>query len=488
MAKSVKILITLLALLGCIAVGIFSYNNYYIPYTLLSVLPEPDLSGVEKQVSDEVQTRLRAVHQNPKADTTWGKLAMILDVHGLKNESISCYKQANNLNQDDFRWPYFCAIVLNEMGSLEANHFFEKSIQLNQDYPPLQVRYGQALLNSNRAEEAEQFFHKAVILDSTSSHAYLGLAQIAISQDNLELSLTHLTKAIKLTPQFREAHGMLADVFRRLGKLDKAAQELQITQKLPLATTLSDPIYEELEAQGISAFWYKKRAFIFLNKNQPQEAVEEIRIALEFRPDPDGYNFLGNVLSQMGRHDEAANEFQKAITLAPNNVISYNNVGKALWRADKPQDASVWFERAIRLNPKVPELYLNLGGVYVQLTRPAEAVLTLQRGLRVIKDFVPIEIELAWLLATEPNNEVRDGAEALRLAKKTYEQTDHSDIGTLDVLAAAYAENREFTKAVQLARKAYQLALSNQQKAIANQIQIRLNLYLAGKPYYRREL
>ena len=97
--------------------------------------------------------------------------------------------------------------------------------------------------------------------------------------------------------------------------------------------------------------------------------------------------------------------------------------------------------------------------------------------------FMPIAVRLAWLLATNPNAEIRDGTEAVRLATKAYELTDHSDIETLDVLAAAYAENGNFDKAVKHARKAYRLAQSAKHVALANQIQNRLNLYLAKKPY-----
>jgi len=98
--------------------------------------------------------------------------------------------------------------------------------------------------------------------------------------------------------------------------------------------------------------------------------------------------------------------------------------------------------------------------------------------------FIPISVRLAWLVATAPNQELRNGAEAVDLAKAACQKTRYSDPEMLDVLAAGYAEAGQFEAAVQTARKALQLAKSSQQEELAKQIQMRLSLYLAGKPFH----
>jgi hypothetical protein len=55
---------------------------------------------------------------------------------------------------------------------------------------------------------------------------------------------------------------------------------------------------------------------------------------------------------------------------------------------------------------------------------------------------------LAWFLATCPNNRFRNGNEAVSVAKKAYELSDRKRSGTYDTLAGAHAETGEFEQAI----------------------------------------
>jgi len=99
---------------------------------------------------------------------------------------------------------------------------------------------------------------------------------------------------------------------------------------------------------------------------------------------------------------------------------------------------------------------------------------------------LPIVNRLAWLLATGPDPSLRNAREAVNLAKTACEKTKYSDPESLDVLAAAYAESGDFKRAVELARKVHGMMVSSERQELAKQIQSRLNLYLAKKPYHSK--
>jgi tetratricopeptide (TPR) repeat protein len=61
---------------------------------------------------------------------------------------------------------------------------------------------------------------------------------------------------------------------------------------------------------------------------------------------------------------------------------------------------------------------------------------------------------LAWVLATSPMDELRDGDRAIELAEKAAELTDYQEAYILSTLASAYAEVGDFEKAVQWSEKA----------------------------------
>ena len=65
---------------------------------------------------------------------------------------------------------------------------------------------------------------------------------------------------------------------------------------------------------------------------------------------------------------------------------------------------------------------------------------------------------LAWLLAAHPSDALRNGAEAVRLAERACELSEHREPVMLGTLAAAYAEAGRFGDAVKTAEKARDLA------------------------------
>ena len=476
----------ILALSALIIVSFVLYKSVYLPRSALTMLPNPDLTEIEPQVAEELRNRRIAVEKNPDSADSWGKLGMVLDIHNFKRESIPCYKRALALNPTEFRWSYFGAIVLNEMVSPESLEWFERSNQLKPDYVPLQVLYGQALFNAGHLVQAEMMFNRVISLLPESSHGYLGLGKISLAQGNLQETQERLVKAVTLAPNHREVRGVLAEVLRRLGKSEESTNELQIAKELPRDAPLNDPVYEELVAEGRSAVWYRDRGLNLQAQGRLDEAIEELKVAMELRPDPEGYNYIGDMLARTKRYEEAIIYYQKAISVAPDYSFAFNNLGRALLELGQTGEAEAWFQKSSRLNPAFPDPYINLGELYIRLARPADAIATLGRGSKNTRGFSQIVKRLAWLLATVPDASLRNASEAVNLAKAICEHTKYSDPESLDILAAAYAESGDFKKAVTFANTAHEIAESSQLPLLAKQIQSRLGLYLAGKPFHTK--
>ncbi len=89
---------------------------------------------------------------------------------------------------------------------------------------------------------------------------------------------------------------------------------------------------------------------------------------------------------------------------------------------------------------------------------------------------------LAWILATCPDAEVRDGKLAIDYATQACEISEWNSPNDLDTLATAYAEACQFPEAVEWQTKAIELA-ENEGRANLTEYRSRLELYQAGMPY-----
>jgi two-component SAPR family response regulator len=90
---------------------------------------------------------------------------------------------------------------------------------------------------------------------------------------------------------------------------------------------------------------------------------------------------------------------------------------------------------------------------------------------------------LAWLLATCPDDVVRNGGEAVRLAEQACRLTAYKQVRTLGTLAAAYAEAGRFPEAVEMAQRAVGLAKAAGNRQLAAMGSQLLEVFRAGKPY-----
>ena len=82
-------------------------------------------------------------------------------------------------------------------------------------------------------------------------------------------------------------------------------------------------------------------------------------------------------------------------------------------------------------------------------------------------------------MATSPDEAIRDGKEAVRLATKACELSEYKNAQDLQVLAAAFAEDKQFDRAVGWQEKVVAAAME-EEKAEAQKV---LEGFKAQKPY-----
>jgi tetratricopeptide (TPR) repeat protein len=176
--------------------------------------------------------------------------------------------------------------------------------------------------------------------------------------------------------------------------------------------------------------------------------------------------------------------FRHALAVTENNSLACNNLGVALAARGRLDEAIQSFRQAIQINSNRPETFFHLGMTLDQSGRTREAVAQDQQALRLNPNLIEALNNLAWILAASPDDQLRNGTEAVSLAERACELTHYGQPVIIGTLAAAYAEAGRFPEAVTTAEKAEQLATSAGLTAVAAKNRQLLELYRAGKPYH----
>ena len=215
------------------------------------------------------------------------------------------------------------------------------------------------------------------------------------------------------------------------------------------------------------------------------DAILDYRV--ELRNDPGSghlQNELGRVLARRGKYDEAVKHFAGAVRLNPGNVTAHFNYGMTLAAAGELDEAIIHFEKALALDAKKAEAHTQLGLAYAQQGKSAAAVEQYRAALKSAPGSRDALDQLAWVLATDADPAVRNGNEAVELARRATDPFEMPEPHYLTTLGAALAEAGRFDEAVETATVARQLALARNQNELADRNDGLLKLYQAGQAYH----
>jgi tetratricopeptide (TPR) repeat protein len=345
---------------------------------------------------------------------------------------------------------------------------FQKALEIRPNDGEANSSLGAALLQKGKVDEAIAHLQKALEIrpDNTLAHRNLGFA--LLQKGKVDEAIAHLHRALELQPNYVEADYDLGSVLFQIGRVDEAIPHFK----------------RAVELRPDSADHHYNLGVALLQKGQVDEAITHLRKALENRPNfPEAHNNLGFALRQKGQVDEAIAHFQKALENKPNFPEAHNNLGFALLRKGKVDEAIAHFKRAVELRPDSNGTYYNLGCALLEKGQMHEAIACFQKALELEPNNPNNHILLAWLLATCPDDSIRNGPKAIELAQQAGRLAGGENPVILRTLAAAYAENGQFPEAVASAQRALQLATAQNNIPVVNALEEQLRFYQAGSPF-----
>lgn len=200
------------------------------------------------------------------------------------------------------------------------------------------------------------------------------------------------------------------------------------------------------------------------------------------------HDILAHALLKKGKREAAKHHFLEAIRIRLKYGNIYNaellhNAAVVALQQDNPTEAKQYLQQAMLTRSYPASVPAKLAAILTTEGNLADAINLYRKALGIMPNAPDVLNNLAWLLATAPEDEFRDGQKAVQLAQKACELTAYKEALFVGTLAAAYAEAGRFDDAIRTAEKARALAEANGQTNLVSRNEELLQLYLTGKPY-----
>lgn len=341
------------------------------------------------------------------------------------------------------------------------------------------------LLRAAYAENDEQRLEdlsQAVEVDPNNLEARRARAMYYMLKDANNEALADFEAMLALDPEDINNRLMLAEVLMRADQLDRALEMLQAVEappgdfrgKLLMAQIhFRQNAYEKclenadqvLAIAGDFPDAINLRILSLLQLERNEEALEAAESLVGSNPGlTQGYWLRSIAYSSLERYDEAIKDLQLLVDNVPDSPLFKLQLGNLYNASDRPRAALKLFNEIYEDAPDFEGLYRSRGDAYLSTGQHAEAVADYERELAKNPEDTGTLNNLAWVLATSPQDDARNGARSLELGLKAAELTEYKQAHILSTLASGYAETGDFDKAREWIAKAVAIAEAEQAK------------------------
>ena len=309
----------------------------------------PDLEGAEADVSELLGKRLADAHAQPSSGLMRGRLAMALDANGFATEAAETYKEADALDETDFRWPYFQSLVLAGQGQVEAASERVRHALTLEDYAPARLWLATWLLDMGDLDGSEQAFTQILTKSGYvpfKNAASTGLARIRLRQEQPKAALALLEPVVRVS-EHPYPRRLLVRAARAAGQATNVTAPGRA-----LAMNWPDPMREQLQAyvRGFGGRLIHAEALI--ESGNAAEATELLEAMRDERPeDRSVLNNLAVALLTSGRTDTARAILEAALPQHDDFHLLHFNLAGVYETLGDFDRAVTHFDRAIELQP-----------------------------------------------------------------------------------------------------------------------------------------
>lgn len=400
------------------------------------------------------------IRRNPRAWIALNNLGADLAERGRNEEAIALLERAIAVRPEYAKAHSNLASTKLKQGHLEeAMTLYRRAIGLDSRLAALaRQSLGGALLMAGRVDEAFEQFHASLALDPSNQETMNNLAVAMLGRGQAEEARRLLSRALRVHPAYAAGWSNLGNALAALKQREDAVRCYRYA--LGLDPTLDDA-RKKLEQMAGSEHSSANTAV------SPPE-LPDVEVSAQSGTSADDQVRRGMEQMAKGNANAAIGHFYAALDLRPHDMVASNQLADLLLQRGRAREAALLLDDVLRQEPQMPLALLNRAIAAFQLGEFDAAVWFNERSVGVAPESVGALNNYAWLLATCPKQEVRNGQRAVDLIRHAISVAGAPHPVLQRTLAAALAETGEYDAAAQAAEYGLEVAERAGQPMLVN--------------------
>ncbi len=359
----------------------------------------------------------------------------------------------------------------------------EKSYEINPNDADILKRYLLLLQSQQKFDKVLQTLEKALASEPENIEFIASKITILLQSGKIDDALAFSTKSIDAATDDEIKAALLrqrALIHTSKENADAAKQDLDASLAL-IKNNVPTMLLRARLAVGTGDF---------------EGGLKDVEAILEIEEDnADAILLRADIATDSDRYAEAIDDYKSLINRIQPGPLREElqlKLGLAYWRNNNHKQALRVIDQVTRANDGNWQAYRLRGEILLSQGEHGDAVSAYEKAVRMMPEAVNEDIRssllnnLSWLLATSPEDGVRDGERALELGLKACELTNYAEAHILSTLAAAYAEKGDFEKAIEFATKAVDIGKKEESEQL-EQLEGELKSYQEKKPWREKQ-
>ncbi len=344
---------------------------------------------------------------------------------------------------------------------------FDRAVELDPENPVVWQARALYHLSRGEAQKAVEDFNQLLAKDSDNVMARLAVAEALLTVDQVEEALKHVNLIIQRDPNVI-AYTLRAQIWTLENRLDKAIED--IDEALKLAP----------DDLGLLLM----RARLYHADERHALAKTDIDRVLQAQPNfASGIELRSSILASLGEFAGAVDDISSLLKQNPADVRLKLQLAICLNAAGNSRKSVEVFTDILQAEPDNVFAFRGRADAYLNVGAHQEAIADYEVAIKAAADDGGILNNFAWVLATSPDDALRDGKRAIELGTKACELTEYKQAHILSTLAAAYAETGDFENARKWSEKAVELSDESMKEALQQE----LESYRQSKPWREKK-